>query len=195
MKYPGTNEFEEQEKWILKFIIRPCALQGRVHSPRKRGVSMVSGEESIRVKSVLAKKPRAVRTTHPLNSRNLQMTFATTSSFLSRNLALLLVRVASCSVAVAPRANEKSIVEEFCLRSSSSMITLGTHQPATLSTAWFVVGWLYWICFDGPFDSNHSWRTMRREVQKLWLTVLISARVVARGPVAPSEMTSLTNRR
>jgi len=142
----------------------------------------------------MAHDPRVVRTTHPLNSRNLQITFATTSSFLSKNLALFLVRAAR-SVAVAPRANEKSMVDEFCMRSSSSMTTLGTHQPATLSTAWFVVGWLYWICFDGPLDSNHSWRMIRREVQKLWLTVLISARVVARGPVAPSEMTSLTNRR
>lgn len=94
MKYTSTNEFKEEEEWILELIVRPCALQGREHSSRKRGVSVFVIEEPIGVNQALAKDPPMMRTTHPLNSRNLQITFATTSSFLSKNLALLLVRAA-----------------------------------------------------------------------------------------------------
>ena len=53
--------------------------------------------------------------TYPLNSRNLQMTFATTSSFLSNGVVdgfLIFVRAAKRSVAVAPKHNAKSIVED-----------------------------------------------------------------------------------
>lgn len=94
MKYTSTNEFKEEEEWILEFIVRPCARQGRVHSSRKWGVSVFVGEEPIGVNQSLEKDPPVMRTTHPLNSRNLQITFATTSSFLSKNLALFLVRAA-----------------------------------------------------------------------------------------------------
>ena len=94
MKYTSANEFKEEEEWILEFIVRPCAPQGREHSPRKRGVCMFVVEEPIRVNQSLAKDPPVMMTTHPLNSRNLQITFATTSSFLSKNLALFLVRAA-----------------------------------------------------------------------------------------------------
>ncbi len=94
MKYTCTNEFKEEEEWILEFIVRPCAPQGREHSSRKRGVSVFVGEKPIRMDQSLAKDPPVMRTTHPLNSRNLQITFATTSSFLSKNLALFLVRAA-----------------------------------------------------------------------------------------------------
>jgi hypothetical protein len=52
VKYASTDEFEEEEEWILEFIVRPCALQGRVHSPRKRGMSVLVGEKTIRVKLV-----------------------------------------------------------------------------------------------------------------------------------------------
>ena len=58
MKYTSTDEFEEEEKWILEFIVRPCALQGRVHSSRKRGVSVFICEEPIRMISVFGKRSR-----------------------------------------------------------------------------------------------------------------------------------------
>lgn len=53
--------------------------------------------------------------THPLNSRNRQITLATTSSFFSRGaepLALIFVLAANRSVEVAPKASAKSIVED-----------------------------------------------------------------------------------
>ena len=52
MKYASTDEFEKEEEWILEFIVRPCALQGRVHSSRKRSVSVFICEKPIRAKSV-----------------------------------------------------------------------------------------------------------------------------------------------
>ena len=53
------------------------------------------------------------KVTDPLNSRNLQITLATTSSFLSSGTwGRTLVRLASFSDAVAPRQSTKSIVED-----------------------------------------------------------------------------------
>lgn len=49
MKYTRTNEFKEEEEWILEFIVRPCALQGREHCSRKRGMSVFVVEEPIGV--------------------------------------------------------------------------------------------------------------------------------------------------
>lgn len=54
--------------------------------------------------------------THPLNSKNRQITFATTSSFFSSGAAppaLPFVRAASRSDDVAPRHSAKSIVADY----------------------------------------------------------------------------------
>ena len=63
---------------------------------------------------------------HPRNSRNLQMTFATTSSFLSSGpwdkALFILVRFASFSDAVAPKHSAKSIVED-CIQSISQRLS------------------------------------------------------------------------
>jgi hypothetical protein len=64
---------------------------------------------------------------HPRNSRNLQMTFATTSSFLSSGpwdkALLILVRFASFSDAVAPKHSAKSIVDD-CIPSISQRLSI-----------------------------------------------------------------------
>ena len=165
-------------------------------------------------------KPQERRNTYPRSSRKRHITFATISSFFSSGgkfaPGLTLVRAACLSVAVAPRQSAKSIVEDcqiatyqrgnfksnndspltFCPRSSSSTMEYGTCHPTTRSASCTVCGDVCntYLFAGGAGCSNQNAPQTFRMAQKLCATLLIRARVVARGPVCPSVMTSLTNR-
>ena len=83
----------------------------------------------------------------------------------------------------------------FCLLSSSSTIAYGTFQPATRSASCVVCGELWEMGFCGVGCSNQKYPTTFFPCQNECMTLEMSASEVARGPVWPSVITSLTNRR
>jgi hypothetical protein len=116
----GPDQFQEQVQGVLELVINPGVLDRAGHRTRQRRMGMVVQEESVRPKPYQESQSRSEGRrnkplAHPLNSRNRQMTFATTSSFFSRGAegpALIFVLIANRSVAVAPSANAKSIVDD-----------------------------------------------------------------------------------
>ncbi|KAH9975787.1 hypothetical protein BGW80DRAFT_63944 [Lactifluus volemus] len=94
----------------------------------------------------------------------------------------------------AKRKVDRRRLSRRCL--SSSTIAYGTCQPTTRSASCAV-------CCDvcntdlleeGAECSNQNMPATFRLAQKLCATLLTRARAVARGPVCPSVITSLTNR-
>ncbi len=131
------DELQEQIKRVLEFVVDARRPECCVHCPRQGGMRVRVQEKSVRRHPIptLAcchastvpvrgsggiaspgRHSKVTNTTHPRSSRNRQMTLATTSSFLSSTLepcaALIFVRDASFSDAVAPRQSEKSIVDD-----------------------------------------------------------------------------------
>ena len=94
---------------------------GRKTAPPRRARLRLCGCESTESQS-----------THPRSSRKRQITFATISSFLSSPFelfALILVRCASFSDAVAPRQREKSIVDDCACETAESAAAAATGAP------------------------------------------------------------------
>lgn len=109
--YACSDELQKQIQRILELIVDPSGTNGSVHRSRQWRMNVRIHEESSGIVSTISHATEVK--THPLSSRNLQMTLATASSFLSKPAGFLaLVLAASFSDAVAPKHKAKSIVED-----------------------------------------------------------------------------------
>ena len=123
--HASAHQLQEQIKRILELVVHARTTHGYVHRASKRRVRVID-QKSIGAETpsrdgqyVSAGKTHETickrGSAYPRNSKKRQMTFATTSSFLSSGgglAALTLVRPTSFSDPVAPRQRAKSIVED-----------------------------------------------------------------------------------